>query len=464
MKKCIIFICTLAIIFSSLILPVSAQNYINDLQKENGENTVKLNCKVDYMINMDDGSVIFEKNADLSVAPASLTKIMTALVVLKNCKDLNQMITVEKSALDVLYGTDSSVAGLKAGEKISVYNMLCCLLIPSGNDAALALAKHFGGTIENFVKMMNDTAKELGCENTHFDNPHGLDSATHKSTAKDLTKITLAALEYPVFETIVAYETYKLPATNMNKERNIINTNYLLSPYRVTYYNEYCKGIKTGSTEKAGKCLISSASKNGYNYLAVALGGSQTDTDGDKIEENQAFMDTNKMYNWAFRNLKFEIVTQEGQFICSVPANNSWSNDAVRLVAKSDVLALVPQGNDSESVSFEPIDVPESMDAPIKKGDSAGKVKIMYAEQQIGTAELIAADDVKLSAILFAASKFKALSKSTIFKIVIVVVVICILAYAALYYRMNRIRKKRHQMKIVKYNELQRNTQKKKRK
>lgn len=462
MKKFTIFICTVTIIISSLLMPVSAQNYIDDLQKENGDKTIQLHCKVDFMMSMDDGSVIFEKNADTPVAPASLTKIMTALVVLKNCPDLNQTITVDSSALESLYGTGSSTSGLKTGETMSIYNMLCCLLIPSGNDAAVCFAKHVGGTIENFIKMMNDTAAELGCTNTHFDNPHGLDSATHKTTARDLSKMALAALKYPAFETIVACKTYDLPATNMNKERQLVNTNFLINPYRVTYYNKYCKGIKTGSTDDAGKCLLSYASRDGYNYLAVAMGGEQIDTDNDKIPENQAFMDTNKMYNWAFKNLKYEIVTKEGQFICSVPAKNSWSADAVRLVAKSDVLALVPQGNNSESVSFEPIDVPESMNAPIAKGDSAGKVKVMYAGQQIATAELIAADDIKLSVILFIGSRLKELSRSTIFKIIIIFVVVCIAAYAGLCIKVNRARKKKREIKIVKYNELQRNTQKKK--
>ncbi|MCQ2483949.1 MAG: D-alanyl-D-alanine carboxypeptidase [Clostridia bacterium] len=462
MKKFTIFICTITIIISSLLMPASAQNYINDLQKENGDKTIQLHCKVDFMMSIDDGTVIFEKNADTPVAPASLTKIMTALVVLKNCPDLNQTVTVEQAALESLYGTGSSIAGLKAGETMTLYNMLCCLLIPSGNDAAVTLAVHVGGTIENFVKMMNDTAKELGCTNTHFDNPHGLDSATHKTSARDLSKMALAALKYPAFETIVGCKTYDLPATNMNNERQLVNTNFLINPYRVTYYNQYCKGIKTGSTDNAGKCLVSYASKDGYNYLAVAMGGEQIDTDNDKIEENQAFMDTNKMYNWAFKNLKYEIVTQEGQFICSVTANNSWSGDAVRLVAKSDVLALVPQGNNSESVSFEPIDVPGSVDAPIAKGDSIGKVKVIYAGQQIATAELVAADDIKLSVILFIGSKLKALSKSAIFKIIVVFVVVCALAYAGLCIKVNKVRKKKRQIKVVKYNELQRNTQKKK--
>ena len=461
MKKFIIFICSLVIIISSLLVPASAQNYLADLQKDNGENTILLRCKVDYMINMEDGSVIFEKNADTPVAPASLTKIMTALVVLKNTPDLNKTMVVSNAAIESLIGTGSSTSGLKAGEQLSIYDMLCCLLIPSGNDAAMALAIEVGGTIDKFVEMMNQTAKEIGCTKTHFDNPHGLDSATHKTTAKDLSIMAREALKYPAFETIVATETYKLPATNQNNERQIQNTNYLISPYRVSYYNKYCKGIKTGSTDEAGKCLVSYASKDGYSYLAVAMGGEQIDTDNDKIEENQAFMDSNRMYNWAFNNLKYEIVTQEGQFVCSVPANYSWAGDSVRLVAKSEVIALVPQGNNSESVSFEPINVPDSMDAPIKKGDSAGTAKVMYAGQQIGTAELVAADDMKMSVLLYVGAKIKAVTKTKLFIAAFILVVICVSVYAFLYIRANRIRRKRRELKIVKYNELQNNSHKK---
>lgn len=458
MKKFIIFISSLSIIISTLIFPVSAQNYIDDLQKDND---VKLYCKVDYMESLDDGSVIFDRNSDTPVAPASLTKIMTALVTLKNVKDLNSTLTVDRAAIESLYGTGSSVAGLQIGETLSYYDMLCCLLIPSGNDAAVALAVAVGGSTDNFVKMMNDTAKKIGCTKTHFDNPHGLDTPTHKTTAKDLALMAKEALKYPAFETIVACNTYDMPATNMSNGRQLVNTNFLISPYRVTYYNENCKGIKTGSTDEAGKCLVSYASKDGYNYLAVAMGGDQIDTDSDGVTENQSFMDSNRMYDWAFNNLKYEVVTQENQFVCSAPANYSWSTDSIRLVAKSEVLALVPQGNNSESVSFEPIDLPDSFDAPIAKGDSMGKAKIMFAGQQIGTAELVAADDVKLSVLLYAWAKIKAMTHTKIFIALAIIVAGFILVYAALVIRAYKIRKKRREIKIVKYNELHRNTQNK---
>lgn len=453
MKKLIIFICSLTIILSSLIIPASAQNYIGSVQTD----TVKLNCKVDLLVSLDDDSVIVEKNADVPVAPASLTKVMTALVVLRNVEDTNRIMTVSSEAIESLAGTGSSVSGLKAGEQMSIYNMLCCLLIPSGNDASVALAVEIGGSVDGFVKMMNDLAKEIGCTNTHFDNPHGLDSPTHKTTAKDLAIMAKEALKYPVFETIVATNVYNLPETNMNKARQIVNTNFLISPYRVTYYNKAVKGIKTGSTENAGKCLISYASKNGYNYLAVAMGGDYRDTDGDGIEENQAFMDTNHMYNWAFKNLKYEVVTQEGQFVCSVPLNYCWELESVKLVADSEVMALVPQGNDSESVSFVPYELEESIDAPVKKGDKLGKAKIMFAGQQIGTVDIVAAEDANLNVFLY-------IKSIPLIRYIFIVVVLLIVAYLVAFVISNRRRKKRRAVKMVKYNELRRNTDKSKKK
>lgn len=462
MKKFIIFICSFTVILSSLVFPVSAQNYLDDLQRDKGDKTVKLNCKIDYMISLDDDSVIIEKNADMPASPASLTKIMTALIVLQNVKDLNKTAVVSHEAIESLVGTGSSNAGLKEGEELSIYDLLCCLLIPSGSDAASALARTVAGSEEKFVAMMNETANKLGCTNTHFDNAHGLDTETQKTTARDIVKITRAALEYPAFKTIVACNTYTLPATNMHDERQIVSTNFLISPYRKTYYNKYCKGIKTGSTSIAGKCLVSYASKGGCEYLVVAMGGEQIDTDHDGITENQAFMDSNKMYDWAFSNLKFEVITQEGQFICSSPIKYNWKSDSVRLVAESEVLALVPQGNDSESVSFEPVDLPETLEAPISKGDPVCKAKIMYAGQQIGTAQLVSADDIHLNVSLFMITKLREMTKTKLFIAIVIILAVLVLAYAGLYIRANRIRKKRRQIKMIKYNELERNTQKRK--
>ena len=280
-----------------------------------------------------------------------------------------------------------------------------------------------------------------------------------KTTAKDMVLMAKAALEYSAFETIVGLYIYNVPATNMNEERNIVNSNYVINPYRTTYSNKNVKGIKTGTTDAAGRCLISYASKDGYNYMAVAMGGGQLDSDADGVEENQAFMDTNHMYKWAFKNLKYEIVTQQGQFVCSVPLEYCADSESAKLVAKSEVLALVPQGNDSESVSFRPVDVPESLAAPLKTGDAVGKAEILFAGQVIATVDLVVAEDASYDLFLYIKSVI--VNSKTFITLIIVVIVLLVGGYITLFVISNNKRKKQREIKMVKYNELRRNTRKK---
>ena len=444
MKKFIIFICCVALIVTSSILPVSAADYTGD---------VELYSKIDLLINLDSNTVIIDKNADQQADPSSLTKIMTALVVLQNEKDLSKKITVSGSSLESLYGTGCIMSGLQDGEVISVYDLLCCMLIPSGNDAALVLADEYGKGIANFVKKMNDTAKKLGCTKTKFTNPHGLDDNNQKSTANDIAKITQAAMKYSVFGTIVKMLTYDLQKTNKNEERTIVNTNYMLNYGFPDYYYENARGIKTGSSNAEGESIVSIASRDGYSYMAVALGGPYKDTDKDGDTENQAILDAVRMFEWAFDSLSYEIVTKEAQFVTTVPVNYCWDMDSVRLVAKNEVLALVPEGNGSES--FEPIDMPESLDAPFKKGDTVCKAKIMFAERQIGTVDLVVAENANMSMLLYLKAAVKRMTASTVFKILIILVVLFIAAYIALYVRANRRRKKNRELKMFKYSELQ---------
>ncbi len=454
MKKFIIFICCIALIITSSILPAFAADYTTDIE---------LNSKIDLLINLDSNTVIIDKNGDRQADPSSLTKIMTALVVLQNEKDLSRKITVSGSSLESLYGTGCIMSGLQDGEAISVHDLLCCLLIPSGNDAALVLANEYGNGIDNFVVKMNDAAKKLGCTKTSFTDPHGLDGTNQKSTAKDIAKITLAAMKYPVFETIVKTLTYDLPQTNKNEARTIVNTNYMLNYGYSDYYYEDCRGIKTGSSSTEGESIISTAARNGYNYLAVAMGGSYKDTDSDNDTENQAIIDVIKMFEWAFDNLSYEIVTKESQFVTTVPVNYCWEMDSVRLVAKSEVLALVPDGNGSESVSFVPENLPDALDAPFKKGDSVCKAKIMFADQQIGTVELVVAESAKMSMLLYLKSAVKRITASTVFKVLIALIVLFVAAYIIMYVKANRRRKKNRELKVFKYSDLQ-NEQKKRKK
>ena len=446
MKKFIIFICCAALTVISLTVPVSAADYTAD---------VKLYSTVDLLINTDSNAVIIDKNADKQVDPSGLTKIMTALVVLQNEKDLSRKVTVSGASLESLYGTGCIMSGLQDGEVISVHDLLCCMLIPGGNDAALVLANEYGKGVDGFVAKMNSAAKKLGCTKTTFTDPHGLEDTKQKSTANDLAKIASAALKYSVFQTIVASLTYELPQTNKNEARTLVSTNYMLNYGFPDYYYDYCRGIKTGASEAEGQSMISYATKNGYTYLAVALGGPYKDTDEDGDTENQAILDNVRMFEWAFENLSYEIVTKQQQFVTTIPVNYCWEMDNVRLVAKSEVLALVPEGNGSQSVSFEPIDMPESLDAPFKAGDTVCKAKIMFAGRQIGTVELVVAESANMSMLLYLKSAIKRMTASTVFKILIAVAVIFIGIYVTMYIRANRRRRKNRELKMFKYSETQ---------
>ena len=455
MKKFIIFICCAALTIFSLTVPVSAADYTAD---------VKLYSTVDLLINTDSNAVIIDKNADKQVDPSGLTKIMTALVVLQNEKDLSRKVTVSGASLESLYGTGCVMSGLQDGEVISVHDLLCCMLIPGGNDAALVLANEYGKGVDGFVAKMNAAAKKLGCTKTTFTDPHGLEDTKQKSTANDLAKIASAALKYSVFQTIVASLTYELPQTNKNEARTLVSTNYMLNYGFPDYYYDYCRGIKTGASEAEGQSMISYATKNGYTYLAVALGGPYKDTDEDGDTENQAILDNVRMFEWAFDNLSYEIVTKQQQFVTTIPVNYCWEMDNVRLVAKSEVLALVPEGNGSQSVSFEPIDMPESLDAPFKAGDTVCKAKIMFAGRQIGTVELVVAESANMSMLLYLKSAIKRMTASTVFKILIAVAVIFIGIYVAMYIRANRRRRKNRELKMFKYSETQDTKQNKRKK
>ncbi len=445
MKKILIFVCVLAVFLSCLAPMAYAQDY---------SSYVDLNCNIDYMISLDNDSVVISKNADKRAAPASITKITTALVVLQNCPDLNAVVTVSENAIASLAGTGSSVAGLKAGEQMSVLNMLYCLLVPSGNDAAAALAEHVAGSQEKFVEMMNQCVAALGCKNTHYDNPHGLDSDTHYSTAEDIAIIAKAALKYDEFKTIVSTARYTLPATNQNKERTLTNTNFMLNKVYVTYYRDFVKGIKTGHTDASGHCVVTYASKDGFNYLAVAMGGDYRDSDDDNIEENQSFMDSIRMYEWAFGNLSYELIASQNQMVAEVGVNYSWKTDHMRLVPQKDVRALVPTGTNEGSVLIEPIDKPDTVNAPIKAGDPVCKAKIIYAGKEIATVNLVYAESVSKNYLLYAVSLLKRLISSTVFKVIFVIALVLIIGYIALVIRSNNLKKKKKQLKLVKFNEM----------
>lgn len=431
MKKLLIFIFSFILVFS---LPATtfaaAASY--DI------NPPEYATEIALLVNADTDTVVYAKNADTVTAPASLTKLVTALVTLSKCNDLTTEITCSDEAVESILGTGSSVAGLYAGEKISLEMLLYCLLLPSANDAAAVLAYHFGnGSEEAFVSEMNEYVKTLGCENTHFANPHGLDDESVKGYDSDTQNRTTAWDMYLIAKEVLKNDTLvkmtskygkTMPATNKSDIRYLYNTNALLNSYSYYYYED-AVGIKTGTTDKAGSCLISSATKNGYTYIAVAMRG-KSDYVIEGEERNTAFLMCRYMLRWAFSNMQMKILADKTHNMGEVAVQYGRGSDYVALVPSQSISAVVLQdiSIDDMTVVFEE-NFPKSVKAPVSAGSEIGKAKLMYGDIVVAEITLVAAEDVKKNHLwaMFSAVEKIVGSKYFIVAVIIIVVVIIVL-------------------------------------
>ena len=213
------------------------------------------------VIEASSGRVLYAKDKDRQLPMASTTKIVTALTVLNNCSNLDEIITVADKSV----GVPGTSIYLKKGEQISIRDLLYGLMLRSGNDAATALAIHVAGSIDRFAEMMSETARNCGAVNSCFANPHGLDMNNHYTTAYDLALISSKALENDLFREIVSTRNYQIPATNMCEIRYLHNKNRLLTSL------DGCIGVKTGFTDDAGRCLVSAVERNDMRVVCVVL-------------------------------------------------------------------------------------------------------------------------------------------------------------------------------------------------
>ena len=402
------------------------------------------------LINLDTNTVVYEQNSDQKMYPASTTKIMTYIVAVENISELDgTKITVSKKVVDELLGTGSSLAGVLEGEELTAMQLLNCMMIPSGNDAALVLADYVGGgDSQKFVDMMNEKAKELGCTNTHFMNPHGLHDEQHYTTAQDLYLITKYAMTLPYFMEICSKTYYTIPPTNQSPtERTIYTTNMLLNQNAGgEYYYKYAKGIKTGSHDQAGYCLVSTAVKDGYSYMCIALGAPSVDENGNRISTNGAFLDTKKLYQWAFDNLEIKTILSDSESVANVPVTLAWNQDKLLLVPEKSYSTILPVDVEESSIILTP-SLPESVEAPVKKGQVIGTAVLSYADQQLTTINLVAAESIERSEVLHSVDIAKGIFSSTWFLIIVFIIILLLIIYIILALIYNRKKKKLRKVK-----------------
>lgn len=398
---------------------------------------VKIYADAYMLISLDDDShpVVAEKNADKRKYPASLTKIVTTMVTLNKVQNLSQTTTVSKSAIEALYGTGAQVAGLKIGQTITIEELLYLTMVHSACDACQVLAEFVSGSVPAFVEEMNNWVKSLGCKDTNFVNPDGLHDPNHYTTPSDMAKITLAAMKNEIFNKISSTQQYKFG------KLNFIHTNYMLDKFHVTYYYPYAQGIKTGSTEQAGYCVITKASKGGYNYLAIVMDSPIEVLDG--IKTKCSFIDAKSLFNWAFDSLKYTTVVRKNDIAYELPVNNGKDADTVQLVVKDDVTTLVPSTLDPSNVIIEPVDPPESLDAPVTKDDFVCKANVIFGEKTIVTVDLVAAKTVELSTFLKILNALKKFFTNKIVLAVLGVIVLLAILYIVTFVRRLRRDKER---------------------
>ena len=390
------------------------------------------------LINLDDDSypVVAQKNIDERLYPASLTKIVTAMVTLENVKDVSVKIKMSQAAYDASVGTGAQVAGITVGEELSVDTLLYLTMVHSACDACEVLAEFVGGTKENFVKMMNDWVKKVGCNDTNFTNPSGLHDDNHYTTARDMSKITLAALknaDFVKYSTTTEYEYkgYTWPHTNL-----------MLHPGYVTYYYEYAQGIKTGSTEQAEYNVIVKASKDGYNYLAIVMKSPQQKIKNQSYLTKCSFVDAKSLFEWAFDSLKYTTIVAKDEVIGEVSVENGKDADTVALVAANDTNVIVPVGLDKSAVIIEIQEKPSSLQAPVTKGQKVCSANIIYGDEVIASVPLVAAKTVELSTFLKVINAIKAFFGLTVVKVILVIAFLAIVLYVYIFFKSLNKKKK----------------------
>ena len=390
------------------------------------------------LINLDDDSypVVAQKNIDERLYPASLTKIVTAMVTLENVKDVSVKTKMSQAAYDASVGTGAQVAGITVGEELSVDTLLYLTMVHSACDACEVLAEFVGGTKENFVKMMNDWVKKVGCNDTNFTNPSGLHDDNHYTTARDMSKITLAALKNANFvkystTTEYEYKGYTLPHTNL-----------MLHPGYVTYYYEYAQGIKTGSTEQAEYNVIVKASKDGYNYLAIVMKSPQQKIKNQSYLTKCSFVDAKSLFEWAFDSWKYTTIVAKDEVIGEVSVENGKDADTVALVAAKDTNVIVPVGLDKSAVIIEIQEKPSSLQAPVTKGQKVCSANIIYGDEVIASVPLVAAKTVELSTFLKVINAIKAFFGLTVVKVILVIAFLAIVLYVYIFFKSLNKKKK----------------------
>ena len=347
------------------------------------QNNLSLYSEAGILIDSKTGKVLYGKNENVKMFPASTTKILTAIITIENC-NLSDKVTASREAI-ISIPPGYSNAEIQPNDTISVQDLLNVFLIHSANEAGYILAEHISGSIENFANLMNEKAKEIGCTNTHFTNPSGIHNENHYSTAYDMSLIAQYCMKNETFRKIVStpYITF---SPSEGKQLKFYNTNDLIINTS-KYYYKYAIGIKTGYTSQAKNCLISASSKDGLELIAVILGAAHS----EEVSSTR-YVDTINLFNYGFDNYKSTEILARDSVIKNVEVENATKDTKdLSLLAKDTISVLVPKNINIDTL--EPSIEINNLSAPISEGAVVGKITYNINGENYST-DLVAGNSV----------------------------------------------------------------------
>jgi len=421
------------LIILALVISCVPNNYAYALTS-----TPQITAEAGVILDANTGLVLFDKNKDVKLEPASITKVMTALLALENLDMKKTVIIDEETSF-----TDGSRIYLLEGEEVTVEDLMYALLLESANDSAVAIAKEISGSVAEFAKLMNKRAKEIGAKNTNFVNPHGLHADGHVTTAYDMALIAQTAMRNQDFRKFIMTYRHVIEKTNKQPTRFLYNTNRLI-------YDEKTKvdangilrpakydgatGIKTGYTPEAGGCLISGAEIDGSEFIAVVLKSTDLGRFGDGIT----------LLDFAFANYKSVVAIKGGTDMGVVKVKNGEKNKVALVTERNGGVTLPKEA--SEDIVNKKIVIPKSIKAPIKKGQRVGVVEIYEGDVLRDKVPIVATESIGKGTFL----SIFGIEDNMAFKIIMVLKIIggilgvlILLMIIYILYKKNQIKKKR---------------------
>lgn len=375
-----------------------------------------------YLYNFENDAVLYELNPDERIHPASTVKLMTGILAMEALGSTpDKSITVTAEMLNKVVGNNM---GLKAGEVVTVKDMLYGLLLNGANDAAQVLAVTVSGSVEDFVDAMNDKAQHLGAYNTFYTNPTGMHSDAMITTVADTAIIAKYAYSLPGFTEITSLSKYVMEATNKSDYRNLYNRNGQISRfYEPSYLYSGSLGLNAGYTKQSGYCLVSVARRDELTYLCVVMNAGSTDDAIYSYENGKRLLD------FAFASYGYVEVLSQKQLICELPVSLSSTVDYVTLTPAKSVIRYLPIDYDPDQLQMAYSTYAEALEAPVQEGAVYGTVAVYYEGEIVGTADLIATASVTRSEFLHLLKQIKDFTSGRFFRAVIVFIILFTVAY-----------------------------------